>query len=88
MKKIQRQIKDPVEKMLSVFRQMPLNQQTLFFARLEDEFIESNFKNPIKPIRKSLNLEEILKEQNFKGVNRAEFDALIDAINLQEFDFE
>jgi hypothetical protein len=83
MEKLQMQVEVSIEEMLSVFRQMSPNQQALFFARLEDESMRTKFKNAIKPIRKSLSLEEILREQNFKGVNRAQFDALIDAINLQ-----
>ena len=83
MEKVQMQVEVSIEEMIAVFRQMPPSQQDLFFARLEDESMRIKFKNAVKPIRKSLTLEEILAEQNFIGVDRAKFDALIDAINLQ-----
>jgi hypothetical protein len=82
MEKVQIQVEVSIDEMLSVFRQMPPSQQDLFFARLEDESMKMKFKNAVKPIRKSLTLEEILAEQNFKGVNRSKFDALGDAIGL------
>lgn len=37
-----------------------------------------------KPMRKHLKVEELVKEQGFKGVDRKKFDALIAAIDIQE----
>ena len=37
-----------------------------------------------KPMRKHLKVEELVKEQGFKGVDRRKFDALIAAIDVQE----
>ncbi|MCC6724638.1 MAG: hypothetical protein IT258_09015 [Saprospiraceae bacterium] len=37
-----------------------------------------------KPMRKHLKVEELVKEQGFKGVDRKKFDALIAAIDVQE----
>jgi hypothetical protein len=37
-----------------------------------------------KPMRKHLKVEELVKEQGFKGVDRKKFDALIAKIDVQE----
>ncbi|MBK8562307.1 MAG: hypothetical protein IPN76_02925 [Saprospiraceae bacterium] len=37
-----------------------------------------------KPMRKHLSIEELVKEQGFKGVDRKKFDALIAKIDVQE----
>jgi ABC-type Na+ transport system ATPase subunit NatA len=83
MEKVQIKVEVSIDEMLSVFRQMSPSQQSLFLAQLEDDLLRKKLKNAIKPIRQSLSLNEILTEQKFAGVNRAQFDALIDAINLQ-----
>jgi hypothetical protein len=38
----------------------------------------------IKPVRKQISVEEIIKEQNFTGINRQEFDELISKIDIRE----
>jgi hypothetical protein len=38
----------------------------------------------IKPLRKDLTLQELLKEQNFKGFDRQEMDRLAKEVNIQE----
>lgn len=38
----------------------------------------------IKPVRKQISVEEMIKEQNFTGINRQEFDDLISKIDIQE----
>ena len=37
-----------------------------------------------KPMRKRLNIEALIKEQGFKGVDRKKFDALVAEIDVQE----
>ncbi len=37
-----------------------------------------------KPMRKKTDINEIIKEQNWKGVDREEFDRLIKDMNIQE----
>ena len=43
-------------------------------------------ENPdiFKPIRETVTLEELKKEQNFKGIDRPEFDALAKQLDIQE----
>ncbi len=38
----------------------------------------------IKPVKEQLNVDEMIKEQNFTGINRLEFDKLISEIDIQE----
>jgi hypothetical protein len=38
----------------------------------------------IKPVRKQISVEEMIKEQNFIGINRQVFDDLIGKIDIQE----
>jgi len=38
----------------------------------------------IKPVRKQISVEEMIKEQNFMGINRQVFDDLIGKIDIQE----
>jgi len=38
----------------------------------------------IKPVRKQISVEEMIKEQNFIGINRQVFDDLISKIDVQE----
>ncbi len=37
-----------------------------------------------KPIRETVTLEQLKKEQNFTGIDRAEFDALAKELDIQE----
>jgi hypothetical protein len=37
-----------------------------------------------KPIRKNLDIEELIKEQNWKPINREEFDRLVKELDIQE----
>jgi len=37
-----------------------------------------------KPMRKRLDIDELVKEQGFKGVDRKKFDALIAELDVQE----
>lgn len=40
--------------------------------------------NIFKPMRKTISVDELVKEQNFKGIDRAKFDKLIEALDIQE----
>ena len=41
-------------------------------------------KKIAKPIKKKIDLEELKREQNWKPINRAEFDKLVKEIDIQE----
>jgi hypothetical protein len=38
----------------------------------------------IKPLRANISVDEMLEEQNFSGINRADFDKLINELDIQE----
>jgi len=40
--------------------------------------------NAIKPVRKQISVEEMIKDQNYTGINRPVFDELIRKIDIQE----
>ena len=42
------------------------------------------FNRIIKPMRKSMTVEDLIKEQNYKGFDRARFDKLIDELDIQD----
>ena len=52
------------------------------------DVVEQNLteKHPdiFKPTRETVTLEQLKKEQNFKGIDRAEFDALAKELDIQE----
>lgn len=41
-------------------------------------------KGMFKGIRKSISVEELKNEQKFKGINRQEFDQLVEDLDIQE----
>ena len=38
----------------------------------------------IKPLRPNINVDEMVEEQNYSGINRADFDKLINELDIQE----
>ncbi len=38
----------------------------------------------IKPLRATISVDEMVEEQNFSGINRADFDKLINELDIQE----
>lgn len=57
---------------------------THFFPAIERVEFPENIKKLAKPLRKTWNLEEIKKEQNYKGVNRKRWNELIDSLDIKE----
>ncbi len=68
--------------------------ETTVFAPLSGPGLPENSVRPelwasiVRPIRQSQSIEEMIAEQNYKGFDRAEFDRLVDAIDLQDPDGE
>ena len=59
------------------------------FVQLEDLIKESlTVSDPLlkiaKPIKKKLDIDQLIKEQNFKGFNKKKFDKLVKELNIQE----
>ena len=42
------------------------------------------FNRIVKPMRKTMTVEDLIKEQNYKGFDRARFDKLIDELDIQD----
>ena len=59
-----------------------LSKLEAWFNQLQDK--ELLLKALSVPIRKKTDLDEIMKEQNYTGFNRKEFDKLIKELNIQE----
>ena len=54
-----------------------------------EEFLKRVFSDVenadiFKPIKKDIDIEKMIKEQNYKGINREFFDELIDEIDVKE----
>jgi hypothetical protein len=61
-----------VENVVDIVEQHPTEKQLEMLEKLA------------KPMRKKLNLEELKREQNWKPINRAEFDRLVKELDIQE----
>jgi len=46
--------------------------------------LKSKHGNVFKGIRKNISVEELKKEQNYTGIDRAEFDELVEELDIQE----
>ena len=46
--------------------------------------VKNRNQDIFKPIKKDINVEDMVKEQNYKGINRVTFNELIDEIDLKE----
>jgi hypothetical protein len=54
-------------------------------ADLNRTIENSNAQNTvIKPLRPSISVDEMVEEQNYSGINRADFDQLINDLDIQE----
>ncbi len=54
-------------------------------ADLNRTIENSNAQNTvIKPLRPNINVDEMVEEQNYSGINRADFDKLINELDIQE----
>lgn len=65
-----------VEEIVEVVEHLPTQQQLEVLRKLA------------KPMRKKLDLEELKREQNWKPINRAEFDRLVKELDWQISDEE
>ncbi len=79
---IERGTPSEVEQLLRVLNAMNFENMQVVVNKKD----KSNdlLKKITKPIKKKLDLEEIKKENNYKGVNRERFNALIKEINIVE----
>ena len=59
-----------------------LGQLEVAFKKIKGE--DGVLNQLVRPRRKKLDVEELIKEQKFKGVDRKKFDMLIKEINIKE----
>ena len=71
-----------VEQLLQVLNSMKLDNLQVVVNK--NDTSNEILKKISKPIKKKLDLEEIKKAKNYKGVNRERFNALIKEINIIE----
>lgn len=82
--------------LLKLFQQLNLRvvQKTDTFSGIETTELAAPPENPlpetvawssiIRPIRQSQSIEDMIAEQNYKGFDRAEFDRIIKALDVQD----
>lgn len=46
--------------------------------------LKATHRDVFKPMRKTITVDELVKQQNFKGIDRARFDKLVEALDIQE----
>ena len=71
-----------IEEITSIKSEKELDQLVRYIklSRLNDLHGEAMFKG----IRKSISVDELKREQNYKGINRGEFDKLVEELNIEE----
>ena len=50
----------------------------------EYSLASDSIKHLVKPMKKTLDIDELVKEQDFKGIDKAKMDRLIAEIDLEE----
>jgi len=65
----------------SIASEEHLDEIASYLSRLK--YIEEN-KDVFKGIRDSITIEELAREQNYKGIDKEEFDRLVKELNIQE----
>ena len=73
---------DLITKITLVESEALLSKLEVFFDQIQDK--ELLLKALSAPIRKKTDLNAIIKEQNYTGFSRKEFDKLIKEIDIQE----
>ena len=71
---IQRIVQIKEEKHLLILEQYVMD--------IEQENID--FEAIFKPAKKTITVEELIEEQNYKGIDKAKMDRLIDEMDIQE----
>jgi len=71
-----------IEKIASINSEEELDQLVKYIklVRLNSVHGESIFKS----VKKSISVDELKQEQNFKGIDREEFDVLVKELDIQE----
>lgn len=80
---------DLAERKLQILQAVMATQDERTLAALEDALHKMNLqeealKRLVKPVRKKTDLEQIIKEQNWKPIDRAEWDHLVKELDIQE----
>lgn len=70
-----------IEDINSIASEEHLDKIASYLSRLK--YIEEN-KDIFKGIRDSVTIEELAREQDYKGIDKEEFDKLVKELNIQE----
>jgi len=71
-----------IEQLMNVSDEATIkNLETIFQTYLEGV---KSIKHLIKPTREKLDIEELIKEQNYKGADKKRIDTLIDDMAIEE----
>jgi hypothetical protein len=75
-----------VEQLLHIFKAVNLESISVFMSPIDKKTDKINelLKTINRPIKPRLDLDELKKAKNYKGVNRKRFDRLVREINLTE----
>jgi hypothetical protein len=76
---------DLIDKIIHLKNNYVLEEIETLLRVVEKESIADNaLKSIIKPIKKTLDIEALKREKNYKGVNRKRFNRLIKELNVTE----
>ena len=76
---------DLIDKIIHLKNNYVLEEIETLLRVVEKESIADNvLKSIIKPIKKTLDIEDLKREKNYKGVNRKRFNRLIKELNVTE----
>lgn len=68
-----------IEKITALSSEVALEKLEQYLAISEEEKATM-----LQPVRDHITVEELRKEQNYKGIDRAKFEALVDKLDIQE----
>lgn len=72
-----------VEQLLSVFKTMNFENVRIVMDK-KVEVVDDLLKSLNRPIKKTLDIDALKKEKNYKGVNRQRFNSLVEEMNITE----
>jgi len=54
------------------------------FEEVENKLQDKAFMESVKPLRKSISIEELKREQNYKPINKEEFFRKVEELDIEE----
>ena len=73
-----------IEQLLSIFKTMNLESIHISMDKKDTDSASDLLKAINRPIKRKLDIDDLKKAKNYKGVNRERFDKLVKEMNITE----